>query len=87
MQQLLHHYVCFHHLRGVYLDENKEMRVALHLPPCKFQTVFLFPAVMLIAGEALRELKTGEKNVKLNGTVGEVAETKALRTFLTGFEM
>lgn len=60
----LHHHVCFHHLRGVYLDENKEMWVALHLPPCKFQTVFLLPAVMLIAGEALRELKTGE--TKLN---------------------
>lgn len=39
---------------------------------------------MLIAGEALRELETGE--TKSNSTE-LVAETKALRTFLREFEM
>lgn len=54
-------HVCFHHHGSVYLNENKEMWVALHLPACKLQTVFLFPAVMLIAREALRELQAGRK--------------------------
>lgn len=53
--------VCFHRYWNVYLDENKEMWVALHLSARKLQTVFLFPAVMLVAGEALGELRTGKK--------------------------
>lgn len=44
-----------------YLDENLELWVALHLSACKLLTVFLFPAVMLVAGEALRELQTEKK--------------------------
>lgn len=53
--------MCFHRYWNVYLDENKEMWVALHLSACKLQAVVLFPAVMVVAGEALWELQTGEK--------------------------
>lgn len=72
--------VCFHRYWNVYLDENKEMRVALHLSACKLQTVLLFPAVMLVAGEALWELQTG--GIKLQLCIGKVVETRVYSTIM-----
>lgn len=57
------------------------MWVALHLSACKLQTVFLFPAVMVVAGEALWELQTGKKRV------GKVVKTKVYTPFIMESEM
>lgn len=46
---------------SLYLNISEEMWVALHLPARELEIVFLLPAVMLIGGETLMELRTKRK--------------------------
>lgn len=59
------HYACCAYVMFacclLYLDVSEEMWTALHLPASELKIVFLFPTVMLVAREALMELRTKMK--------------------------